>query len=158
MTNTNIIDRSEEYRKSPMENRKLGFRFSLLDKDDFTYFLKKSDLILCKRNRFKKNSEFYVLTYGYDNAGDSLAAACVIENPEPRKLFIKLFEVSPAFYRQGLGTDLFTCIKDFNHDRWYYCTYELEPLDDESTEFWKSLGFKEFINEEGEILMTKTTV
>lgn len=155
---TNIIDRADEYREPWRTNRQQGFRFVRLDYDDFNYFLKKSDLIMCKRNSFRKNSEFYVLTYGYDNSGDILAAACVIENPEPRKLFIKLFEVSPSFYRQGIGTDLFTCIKDFNHDRWYYCTYELESLDDESTEFWKKLGFKEFVNDEGETSMSKTTI
>lgn len=155
-----IIDRSEEYYNKFWQKgyRDKGFRFSRLDYEDFNYFLQKSDLIMCKRNSFKKNSDFYVLTYGYDTADDILAAACIIENPEPRKLFIKLFEVSPSFYRQGLGTSLFDLVMNFNYDEWDYCIYELESLDDESTEFWKRIGFKEFVNEEGETLMSKIVV
>ena len=155
--NPNIIDRGEEYRNEfwLKGHRDKGFRFTRLDYEDFNYFLKKSDLIMCKRNSFRRNSEFYTLLYGYDTSEDELAAACVIENSEPRKLFIKLFEVSPSFYRQGLGTKLFNMVKDFNHDRWYWCTYELESLDDESDTFWKSLGFEEFVNEEGETRMKK---
>ena len=51
---TNIIDRADEYRELWRTNRQQGFRFAKLDYEDFNYFLKKSDLIMCKRNSFRK--------------------------------------------------------------------------------------------------------
>lgn len=122
------------------------------DKEEFLQYLAKTNMILCKRNYILR----YNSIYGLLDENRHLAAACVIDDSNIKRSFIKLFEVSPEYSRKGIGTRLFNDIKDWYKDFNYFTTFELESLDDESDAFWKHLGFKPFENEDGEILYKLT--
>ena len=130
----------------------MNLLFYRVDKDDFDYFLQSSDLIMCKRNFYSAYNDFFVLL----SPEGRLEATCVIKPTDDNNFFIKLFEVSEMNFGQGIGRLLFNKIVEFYSDNLKPLTFELESLDDNSTEFWKHLGFKEFENEDGEILMRKT--
>ena len=129
----------------------MNLLFYRVDKEDFDYFLQSSDLIMCKRNFYSAYNDFFVLlsTEGH------LEAACVIKPTDDNNLYIKLFEVSERNFGQGIGRLLFNKIVKFYSNNVNSLTFELESLDDDSTGFWKHLGFKEFENEDGETLMKK---
>ena len=128
-----------------------NLQFYRVDKDDFDYFLQSSDLIMCKRNFYSAYNDFFVLL----SAEGHLEAACVIKSIDDNNLYIKLFEVSEMNFGQGIGRLLFNKIVKFYSNNVSSLTFELESLDDDSTGFWKHLGFKEFENEDGETLMRK---
>ena len=125
--------------------------FYKVDREDFDYFLQSSDLIMCKRNFYSAYNDFFVLL----SAEGHLEAACVIKPMDDNNLYIKLFEVSEMNFGQGIGRLLFNKIVKFYSNNMNQLTFELESLDDDSTGFWKHLGFKEFENEDGETLMRK---
>lgn len=129
----------------------MNLLFYRVDKDDFDYFLQSSDLIMCKRNFYSAYNDFFVLL----SLEGRLEAACVIKPIDDNNFYIKLFEVSKMNFGQGIGKLLFNKIVEFYSDNVNLLTFELESLDDDSTEFWKHLGFIEFENEDGEILMRK---
>ena len=129
----------------------MNLLFYKVDKEDFDYFLQSSDLIMCKRNFYSAYNDFFVLL----SAEGHLEAACVIKPIDDNNLYIKLFEVSEMNFGQGLGRLLFNKIVKFYSNNTNQLTFELESLDDDSTRFWKHLGFKEFENEDGETLMRK---
>ena len=129
----------------------MNLLFYRVDKEDFDYFLQSSDLIMCKRNFYSAYNDFFVLL----SAEGHLEAACVIKPIDDNNLYIKLFEVSEMNFGQGLGRLLFNKIVKFYSNNTNQLTFELESLDDDSTGFWKHLGFKEFENEDGETLMRK---
>ena len=129
----------------------MNLLFYRVDKDDFDYFLQSSDLIMCKRNFYSAYNDFFVLL----SAEGHLEAACVIKPMDDDNLYIKLFEVSEMNFGQGIGRLLFNKIVKFYSNNTNQLTFELESLDDDSTGFWKHLGFKEFENEDGETLMRK---
>ena len=129
----------------------MNLLFYKVDKEDFDYFLQSSDLIMCKRNFYSAYNDFFVLlsTEGH------LEAACVIKPMDDNNLYIKLFEVSEMNFGQGIGRLLFNKIVKYYSNNTNQLTFELESLDDDSTGFWKHLGFKEFENEDSETLMRK---
>jgi len=129
----------------------MNLLFYKVDKDDFDYFLQSSDLIMCKRNFYSAHNDFFVLL----TPGGHLEAACVIKPIEDNNFYIKLFEVSEMNFGQGIGRLLFNKIVNFYSDNVNPLIFELESLDDDSTGFWKHLGFEEFENEDGETLMRK---
>ena len=129
----------------------MNLLFYRVDKKDFDYFLQSSNLIMCKRNFYSAYNDFFVLL----SAEDHLEAACVIKPIDDNNLYIKLFEVSEMNFGQGLGRLLFNKIVKYYSNNTNQLTFELESLDDDSTGFWKHLGFKEFENEDGETLMRK---
>ena len=129
----------------------MNLLFYRVDKDDFDYFLQSSDLIMCKRNFYSAYNDFFVLL----SAEGHLEAACVIKPMDDDNLYIKLFEVSEMNFGQGIGRLLFNKIVKYYSNNTNQLTFELESLDDDSTGFWKRLGFKEFENEDGETLMRK---
>ena len=129
----------------------MNLLFYKVDKEDFDYFLQSSDLIMCKRNFYSAYNDFFVLL----SAEGHLEAACVIKPMDDDNLYIKLFEVSEMNFGQGIGRLLFNKIVKFYSNNTNSLTFELESLDDDSTGFWKHLGFKEFENEDGETLMRK---
>ena len=129
----------------------MNLLFYKVDKEDFDYFLQSSDLIMCKRNFYSAYNDFFVLL----SAEGNLEAACVIKPMDDNNLYIKLFEVSEMNFGQGIGRLLFNKIVKFYSNNVNSLTFELESLDDDSTGFWKHLGFKEFENEDGETLMRK---
>ena len=129
----------------------MNLLFYRVDKEDFDYFLQSSDLIMCKRNFYSAYNDFFVLL----SAEGHLEAACVIKPIDDNNLYIKLFEVSEMNFGQGIGRLLFNKIVKFYFNNTNQLTFELESLDDDSTGFWKHLGFKEFENEDGETLMKK---
>ena len=130
----------------------MNLLFYKVDKEDFDYFLQSSDLIMCKRNFYSAYNDFFVLL----SAEGHLEAACVIKPIDDNNLYIKLFEVSKMNFGQGVGRLLFNKIVNFYSDNVNPLTFELESLDDDSTGFWKKMGFAEFENEDGEMLMRKT--
>ena len=129
----------------------MNLLFYRVDKEDFDYFLQSSDLIMCKRNFYSAYNDFFVLL----SAEGHLEAACVIKPMDDNNLYIKLFEVSEMNFGQGIGRLLFNKIVKYYSNNTDSLTFELESLDDDSTGFWKRLGFKEFENEDGETLMRK---
>ena len=129
----------------------MNLQFYRVDKDDFDYFLQSSDLIMCKRNFYSAYNDFFVLL----SPEGHLEAACVIKPIDSNNFYIKLFEVSEMNFGQGIGRLLFNKIVEFHSNNLNLLTFELESLDNDSTGFWKHLGFKEFENEDGEILMRK---
>ena len=129
----------------------MNLLFYRVDKEDFDYFLQSSDLIMCKRNFYSAYNDFFVLL----SAEGHLEAACVIKPMDDDNLYIKLFEVSEMNFGQGIGRLLFNKIVKYYSNNTNQLTFELESLDDDSTGFWKHLGFKEFENEDGETLMRK---
>ena len=129
----------------------MNLLFYRVDKEDFDYFLQSSNLIMCKRNFYSAYNDFFVLL----SAEGHLEAACVIKPIDDNNLYIKLFEVSEMNFGQGIGRLLFNKIVKFYSNNTNQLTFELESLDDDSTGFWKHLGFKEFENEDGETLMRK---
>lgn len=129
----------------------MNLLFYRVDKEDFDYFLQSSDLIMCKRNFYSAYNDFFVLL----SAEGHLETACVIKPMDDNNLYIKLFEVSEMNFGQGIGRLLFSKIVKFYSNNVNSLTFELESLDDDSTGFWKHLGFKEFENEDGETLMRK---
>lgn len=129
----------------------MNLLFYKVDKEDFDYFLQSSDLIMCKRNFYSAYNDFFVLL----SAEGHLEAACVIKPMDDNNLYIKLFEVSEMNFGQGIGSLLFNKIVKYYSNNTDSLTFELESLDDDSTGFWKHLGFKEFENEDGETLMRK---
>ena len=129
----------------------MNLLFYRVDKDDFDYFLQSSDLIMCKRNFYSAYNDFFVLL----SAEGHLEAACVIKPMDDDNLYIKLFEVSEMNFGQGIGRLLFNKIVKYYSNNTNSLTFELESLDDDSTGFWKHLGFKAFENEDGETLMRK---
>ena len=129
----------------------MNLLFYRVDKEDFDYFLQSSDLIMCKRNFYSAYNDFFVLL----SAEGHLEAACVIKPMDDNNLYIKLFEVSKMNFGQGIGRLLFNKIVKYYSNNTNQLTFELESLDDDSTGFWKYLGFKEFENEDGETLMRK---
>ena len=129
----------------------MNLLFYRVDKKDFDYFLQSSNLIMCKRNFYSAYNDFFVLL----SAEGHLEAACVIKPTDDNNLYIKLFEVSERNFGQGIGRLLFNKIVKFYSNNTNQLTFELESLDDDSTGFWKHLGFKEFENEDGETLMRK---
>ena len=129
----------------------MNLLFYRVDKEDFDYFLQSSVLIMCKRNFYSAYNDFFVLL----SAEGHLEAACVIKPMDDDNLYIKLFEVSEMNFGQGIGRLLFNKIVKFYSNNTNQLTFELESLDDDSTGFWKHLGFKEFENEDGETLMKK---
>ena len=129
----------------------MNLLFYRVDKEDFDYFLQSSDLIMCKRNFYSAYNDFFVLL----SPKGRLEAACVIKPIDDNNFYIKLFEVSEMNFGQGIGRLLFNKIVEFYSDNVNTLTFELESLDVDSTGFWKHLGFKEFENEDGEILMRK---
>ena len=129
----------------------MNLLFYRVDKKDFDYFLQSSDLIMCKRNFYSAYNDFFVLL----SAEGHLEAACVIKPIDDNNLYIKLFEVSKMNFGQGIGQLLFSKIVKYYSNNTNQLTFELESLDDDSTGFWKHLGFKEFENEDGETLMRK---
>ena len=129
----------------------MNLLFYRVDKKDFDYFLQSSNLIMCKRNFYSAYNDFFVLL----SAEGHLEAACVIKPMDDNNLYIKLFEVSKMNFGQGIGRLLFNKIVKFYSNNTNQLTFELESLDDDSTGFWKHLGFKEFENEDGETLMRK---
>lgn len=128
-----------------------NLQFYRVDKDDFDYFLQSSDLIMCKRNFYSAYNDFFVLL----SPEGHLEAACVIKPVDDNNLYIKLFEVSERNFGQGMGRLLFNKIVNFYSNNVEPLTFELESLDDDSTGFWKKMGFTEFENEDGEMLMRK---
>jgi hypothetical protein len=128
-----------------------NLQFYRVDKDDFDYFLQSSDLVMCKRNFYSAYNDFFVLL----SPKGHLEAACVIQIIDDNNFYIKLFEVSEMNFRQGIGRLLFNKIIEFYSNNVDPITFELESLDDDSTGFWKHLGFTEFENEEGETRMRK---
>ncbi len=128
-----------------------NLQFYRVDKEDFDYFLQSSDLVMCKRNFYSTYNDFFVLL----SPEGHLEAACVIKPIDDNNFYIKLFEVSEMNFGQGIGRLLFNKIVKFYSDNLNLLIFELESLDDDSTGFWKHLGFKEFENEDGEILMRK---
>ena len=130
----------------------MNLLFYRVDKEDFDYFLQSSDLIMCKRNFYSAYNDFFVLL----SPEGHLEAACVIKPIDDNNLYIKLFEVSKMNFGQGVGRLLFNKIVNFYSDNVNPLTFELESLDDDSTGFWKKMGFAEFENEDGEMLMRKT--
>lgn len=129
-----------------------NLQFYRVDKEDFDYFLQSSDLVMCKRNFYSTYNDFFVLL----SPEGHLEAACVIKPIDDNNFYIKLFEVSEMNFGQGIGRLLFNKIVNFYSDNVNPITFELESLDDDSTGFWKHLGFTKFENEDGEILMRKT--
>ena len=129
----------------------MNLLFYRVDKHDFNYFLKSSDLVMCKRNYYSAYNDFFVLL----SLEGRLEAACVIKTIDDNNFYIKLFEVSEMNFGQGIGRLLFNKIVEFYSDKMNPLTFELESLDDDSTEFWKKMGFTEFKNEEGETRMRK---
>ena len=129
----------------------MNLLFYRVDKEDFDYFLQSSDLIMCKRNFYSAYNDFFVLL----SAEGHLEAACVIKPMDDNNLYIKLFEVPEMNFGQGIGRLLFSKIVKYYSNNTNQLTFELESLDDDSTGFWKHLGFKEFENEDGETLMRK---
>lgn len=129
----------------------MNLLFYKVDKEDFDYFLQSSDLIMCKRNFYSAYNDFFVLL----SAEGRLEAACVIKAIDDNNLYIKLFEVSEMNFGQGIGRLLFNKIVKYYSNNVGSLTFELESLDDDSTGFWKHLGFKEFKNEDGDTLMRK---
>ena len=129
----------------------MNLLFYRVDKHDFNYFLKSSNLIMCKRNFYSAYNDFFVLL----SPKGRLEAACVINPIDDNNFYIKLFEVSEMNFGQGIGRLFFNKIVNFYSDNVNPLTFELESLDDDSTGFWKHLGFKEFENEDGETLMRK---
>ena len=129
----------------------MNLLFYRVDKKDFDYFLQSSDLIMCKRNFYSAYNDFFVLL----SSEGHLEAACVIKPMDDNNLYIKLFEVSEMNFGQGIGRLLFNKIVKYYSNNTNQLTFELESLDDDSTGFWKHLGFKEFENEDGETLMRK---
>lgn len=129
----------------------MNLLFYRVDKVDFDYFLQSSDLIMCKRNFYSAYNDFFVLL----SAEGHLEAACVFKPIDDNNLYIKLFEVSEMNFGQGIGRLLFNKIVKFYSNNVNSLTFELESLDDDSTGFWKHLGFKEFENEDGKTLMRK---
>ena len=129
----------------------MNLLFYRVDKEDFDYFLQSSDLVMCKRNFYFAYNDFFVLL----SPEGHLEAACVIKPIDDNNFYIKLFEVSEMNFGQGIGRLLFNKIVNFYSDNVNPLTFELESLDDDSTGFWKHLGFKEFENEDGETLMRK---
>lgn len=129
----------------------MNLLFYRVDKHDFNYFLQSSDLIMCKKNFYSTYNDFFVLL----SPRGHLEAACVIKPIDDYNLYIKLFEVSEMNFGQGIGRRLFNEIVNFYSDNVNPLTFELESLDDDSTGFWKHLGFTEFENEDGETLMRK---
>ena len=121
------------------------------DKEEFLQYLAKTNMILCKRNYISR----YNSIYGLLDENHHLAAACIIDDSNIKRPFIKLFEVSPEYSRKGIGTRIFKDIIDWYKDFNYFTTFELESLDDESDAFWKSLGFTEYTDEDGDIRMKK---
>lgn len=130
----------------------MNLLFYRVDKDNFDYFLQSSDLVMCKRNFYSTYNDFFVLL----SPEGHLEAACVIKPIDDNNFYIKLFEVSEMNFGQGIGRLLFNKIVNFYSDNVNPITFELESLDDDSTGFWKHLGFTKFENEDGEILMRKT--
>lgn len=128
-----------------------NYNFYRVDKEDFDYFLQLSNLIMCKRNFYSAYNDFFILL----SPESHLEAACVIQIINDNNLYIKLFEVSEMNFRQGIGRLLFNKIVEFYSNNAASLTFELESLDDDSTEFWKHLGFIEFENEYGDIRMRK---
>ena len=129
----------------------MNLLFYKVDKADFDYFLQSSDLIMCKRNFYSAYNDFFVLL----SAEGHLEAACVIKPMDDNNLYIKLFEVSEMNFGQGIGRLLFNKIVKYYSNNTDSLTFELESLDDDSTGFWKHLGFKEFKNEDEDTLMRK---
>ena len=129
----------------------MNLLFYRVDKEDFDYFLQSTDLIMCKRNFYSAYNDFFVLL----SPNGHLEAACVIKQIDDNNLYIKLFEVSKMNFGQGIGRLLFNKIVNFYSDNVNPLTFELESLDNDSTGFWKHLGFTEFENEDGETLMRK---
>ena len=129
----------------------MNLLFYRVDKKDFDYFLQSSNLIMCKRNFYSAYNDFFVLL----SAEGHLEAACVIKPMDDDNLYIKLFEVSEMNFGRGIGRLLFNKIVKFYSNNTNQLTFELESLDEDSTGFWKHLGFKEFENEDGETLMRK---
>ena len=129
----------------------MNLLFYRVDKKDFDYFLQSSNLIMCKRNFYSAYNDFFVLL----PAEGHLEAACVIKPMDDNNLYIKLFEVSEMNFGQGIGRLLFNKIVKYYSNNTNQLSFELESLDDDSTGFWKHLGFKEFENEDGETLMRK---
>ena len=130
----------------------MNLLFYRVDKKDFDYFLQSSNLIMCKRNFYSAYNDFFVLL----SSEGHLEAACVIKPTDDNNLYIKLFEVSERNFGQGIGRLLFNKIVKFYSNNTNQLTFELESLDDDSTGFWKKMGFVEFENEDGEMLMRKT--
>ena len=128
-----------------------NLQFYRVDKEDFDYFLQSSDLVMCKRNFYSAYNDFFILL----SPEGHLEAACVIKPTDNNNFYIKLFEVSERNFGQGIGRLLFNKIVNFYSDNVNPLIFELESLDDDSTGFWKHLGFKEFESEDGEILMRK---
>lgn len=128
-----------------------NLQFYRVDKDDFDYFLQSSDLIMCKRNFYSAYNDFFVLL----SPEGHLEAASVIKPIDDNNFYIKLFEVSERNFGQGIGRLLFNKIVNFYSNNVDSLTFELESLDDDSTRFWKKMGFTEFENEDGETLMKK---
>lgn len=122
------------------------------DKEEFLQYLAKTNMILCKRNYISR----YNSIYGFLDENYKLAAVCIIDDSNIKRPFIKLFEVSPEYSRKGIGTQLFNDIKNWYKDFNYFTTFELESLDDESDAFWKSLGFTEYTDEDGDIIYKLT--
>ena len=129
----------------------MNLLFYRVDKEDFDYFLQSSDLIMCKRNFYSAYNDFFVLL----SPEGHLEAACVIKPINVNNFYIKLFEVSEMNFEQGIGRLLFSKIVKYYSNNVNSLTFELESLDDDSTGFWKHLGFTEFENEDGETLMRK---
>ena len=129
----------------------MNLLFYKVDKEDFDYFLQSSDLIMCKRNFYSAYNDFFVLL----SAEGHLEAACVIKPIDDNNFYIKLFEVSEMNFGQGIGRLLFNKIIKYYSNNVDSLTFKLESLDDDSTGFWKKMGFAEFENEDGEILMRK---
>ena len=129
----------------------MNLLFYRVDKEDFDYFLQSSDLIMCKRNFYSAYNDFFVLL----SAEGHLEAACVIKSIDDNNLYIKLFEVSEKNFGQGIGRLLFNKIVKYYSNNTNSLIFELESLDDDSTGFWKKMGFAEFENEDGETLMRK---
>ena len=128
-----------------------NLQFYKVDKEDFDYFLYSSNLIMCKRNFYSAYNDFFVLL----SPEGHLEAACVIQIIDDNNFYIKLFEVSEMNFRQGIGRLLFNKIVKFYSNNIASLIFELQSLDDDSTEFWKHLGFTEFENEYGDTRMRK---
>ena len=129
----------------------MNLLFYRVDKENFDYFLQSSDLIMCKINFYSAYNDFFVLL----SPEGHLEAACMINRIDNNNFYVKLFEVSKMNFGQGIGRLLFKKIVKFYFDNVNLLTFELESLDDNSTGFWKHLGFKEFKNEDRETLMRK---
>ena len=129
----------------------MNLLFYKVNKEDFDYFLQSSNLIMCKRNFYSAYNDFFVLL----SPEGHLEAACVIQIIDDNNFYIKLFEVSEMNFRQGIGRLLFNKIVKFYSNNIASLIFELQSLDDDSTEFWKHLGFTEFENEYGDTRMRK---